>query len=331
MDVISLGKAKKVKKANDALDVRMGIGVKGSAADVASRVSLVEEADPKAGLVERIGKVSAHTAINLNKHNLQMNTYLNKGHTEHKEMVFDDFSDASGIDEVKSTGILHDTVSKTVKLQDGALSGELVLTAESSEDIPMLATVSMASNGSTTDKMSGPLEGGQLTGTTLLDGALSLSVIEAEVLEKEGTFESDVIDMGENFKTLSRLEATSVQSGETSIDWFTATSNDGVVFEEYLPLNTDGTIASTNHKFIKVKAVLRAEGVLVPRLVHDFTAEEASQFESNEYVTFDGALKLKTKYEQQMVVDETFVGEGTLLKAVIDKSKFKTIERVEAR
>lgn len=486
MDVISLGKAKKVKQVNDRLSGKMGAGPSGAKASVAERVTAIESLDPKSGIIERIGKVSAHTAINLNKHNLQMNSHLNKGKTGHKEMVFDDFSDASGIDMAKSSGVVHDTASKTVKVQGGASRGELVLTKEVSSEMPLLATVTMASNGNLNEEVDLSIEnfanneivlnkgalylkksyqgqnenialtavttassfvnanylpeyatngllglnnetktswtsaiseqnpwiqssfgefklikqirfvqrdtkangfyysrikdfrihfdggyydfiadntayvvnsGESLKEThwvdvTLPEGVISsyvrlqvlskhlvgsadyISIMELEIISeefeylKEGSFESGVIDMGDNFKVLSRLQETSLKEGASSIEWFTATSNNGVNFEEYLPLNTDGTIASTSHKFIKVKAVLKADGVLEPRVVHDFTAEEASQFEENEYVTFDGALKLKTEYEQQMVVDETYTGEGTLLKAAIEKNKFKGIQIV---
>lgn len=328
MDVISLGKAKKVGKLNKSLQGRLGQGVKGSVVDVAARVSAIEDLDPKAGLVKRIGDVSKHTAVNINKHNLRMQMRLDMAKSKLKDSVVDIFKDASGIDMGRSSGIFHDPAEKTIKLLEGVTSGELVLTPEQSEEVPILATVTLISAGAPSEKEGVPLTGGVTTDVELKEASLELIASEG-IVPKEGTFESSVIDLGDNFKELNRIEVSAIETGTSSVEWYTASSNDGSVFEEYLPINTDGTIASTSQRYVKVKAILKADGILEERVIHDFSAEEASQFEANEYVIFDGALKLKTQYEQEMVVDETYTGEGTLLKAVIDKSKFKSIESME--
>ena len=152
MDIISLGKAKKVKEKNDKTLTKMGVAPEGAALDVAARVTAIETLDPKSGIIERIGNVSAHTAINLNKHNLQIASYLNTGRSDYKAMVYEDFADASGIDMVKSTGIEHDAVSKVVKVVEGEATGEVVLNAEVTDEVPVLVTVSMASSGNGMDE-----------------------------------------------------------------------------------------------------------------------------------------------------------------------------------
>lgn len=329
MDIISLGKVKKVKEKNNKTLTKMGVAPEGAALDVAARVTAIEALDPKSGIIERIGNVSAHTAINLNKHNLQIGSYLNTGRSDYKAMVYEDFADASGIDMVKSTGIEHDAESKVVKVVEGEVSGEVVLNAEVTDEVPVLLTVSMASSGNGTDENQVVLEDAVQGDTSVESGVIRLSEDVSGIVAKEGVYESNVIDMGDNFKSLYRLNVTELTEGETSIEWHTATSSDGISFEEYVPLNMDGTIASTSGRYVKLKAILKADGQVVDHVIHDFTPEEASQFESNEFVTFDGALKLKTSYEQEMTVDETYMGEGTLLKAVIDRSKFKKIERLE--
>lgn len=331
MDIISLGKAKKVKEKNDKTLKKMGVAPEGAALDVAARVKAIEALDPKSGIIERIGNVSAHTAINLNKHNLQIASYLNTGRSDYKAMVYEDFADGSGIDMEKSTGVEHDAVSKVVKVVEGETTGEVVLSAEVTDEVPVLVTVSMASSGNGTDETPVVLEDAVQGSTTVESGVLRLTEDVSGIMAKEGVYESSVIDMGDNFKSLYRLNVTALTEGETSIEWLTATSNDGISFEEYVPLNMDGTIASTSGRYVKLKAILKADGQVVDRVIHDFTAEEASQFDPNEFVTFDGALKLKTSYEQEMTVDETYTGEGTLLKAVIDRSKFKSIESLEVK
>lgn len=329
MDVLSLGKAKKVKGVNDRVEDILGPDAPGSESDVHARVSLIEEMDPKAGLIEKIGRLSEHTAVNLNKHNLRMQMLLDLGKSGLSHSVVDTFKDASGIDMEQSTGIVHDEVTRIVKMEEGVTEAELVLNAEPTETPVMQVAISMVSKGSVRAEEKADFAEGIKDGVVLAEGKLTLVADESGHVPGEGTYESGVIDLGENFSALKSIQSTSVFPGTTGIGWWTSTSQDGITFEEHLPLNVDRTIASTSGRYVKVKAILKADGEIVSRVVHDFTAEEAVQFEENEFVVFDGALKLKTSYEQAMTFDETYLGEGTLLKTVIDKSKFKKIEKLE--
>ena len=331
MDIISLGKAKKVKEMNDRTLNKMGVDPEGESMDVAGRVAKIEALDPKAGLFPRIGEVSAHTTINLNKHNLQVGSYLNTARSEYSAMVYEGFSDASGIDMSKSTGIEYDVVRKVVKVIEGSNIGEVILNEELTNDPPVFVTVSIASDEDRLSENKITLEDEDQGDVLIENGVISLNKDVLGNVAKEGLFESSIIDMGDNFKKLYRLRTIEVNQGGTLIEWYTATSSDGVTFEEYMPLNMDGTIASTSGRYVKLKAILKSDGQMVQRAVYEFNISEELEFEASEFISLDGSLKLKTLYEQEMEVDENYVGEGTLIKTVIDRSKLKTIEGLEVR
>lgn len=63
--------------------------------------------------------------------------------------------------------------------------------------------------------------------------------------------------------------------------------------------------------------------------IYDFTANEKELFEKNDLVIFDGSAKLKNNYSIHMQTDASFTGTGTLLKVPIQKSNFKSVEKVE--
>lgn len=130
MDVISLGKAKKVGQLNKRLDERIGAGAKGDGVDVAGRVAQIEALDPKVGIVKRIGDVSKHTTTNLNKHNLRMQMHLDLQRSRLNESVVDTFSSTDSIEMSKSTGWTHE--SGVLRVAEDKARAVIVLKEEQS-------------------------------------------------------------------------------------------------------------------------------------------------------------------------------------------------------
>lgn len=60
-----------------------------------------------------------------------------------------------------------------------------------------------------------------------------------------------------------------------------------------------------------------------------FDNSDSTDFEPNEFVEFDGKMRLKTRYETPMVEDTTWTGEGKVYTATIDVTRFKKIESIE--
>lgn len=492
MDVISLGKAMKAKKAMKALNDRLGAGVKDIYADVKTRITAIEAKNPGVTLYNRVGEIEKNTAVNLNKHNLHINAVLNKSKFGLTDLVFDDFADASGMDATKSSGHTFDSVGKKFTIASGQTTAILVTTAESLPTVPQMATVSQVFNEQLTGSKPVDLSGGTIVDAEVVNGKIQLKLIESidngytddvtaimtnsnipspnavsantyyttcypwkafdkklveqnsywytypadlpvgghwlkydfgsgnkkqiqqislitelitagvygiknwefygsndditytqltsgthpnvgtkvvypfinnteyryyrlnvlgsyhpvpqyvlvtelEMMESAvqnfysplGFYESPIIDCGDNFKSLNKVENTLMVPVDTIVNLYTATSTDGITFSTYLPLNTDGTIASTSGRYIKIKVELIGNYTVNTRTINDFIATEVNQFQPNNYLILDGSAHMKVNYNDVMTVDPTFTDTGTLLKKTINKVSFKSIEKVE--
>jgi hypothetical protein len=109
----------------------------------------------------------------------------------------------------------------------------------------------------------------------------------------------------------------------------TATSTDGVTFTSYAPLNTDNTVASPTGRYIKFKVDMTGGGQVQNRLLMDYVAGDAGTYQTDAQVLFDGSMHLKNNYSDIMSLDTSFTDTGTLLRKSINKSSFKTIEKVQ--
>lgn len=327
MDILAMGKAMKAKKAMKKLHDRLGEGVKGNQANVRTRLEQIEALKPDQILTLRVSAMEEKTHINLNKHNLRLSTMSNHQKYRMKEMIFDDFLTADGIDSTKSSNITHDAASHKVTLATGQSVGELVTVAEP-VSVSRIA-VSMATSAGARDKASLDLSKGVFTNAEFVNGSLQIKKQTDTNFYLTGSYESSIIDLGDNFKSLYKVENTSVLS-TGSISFQTATSADGVIFSEYLELNSDGTIASPSNRYIKVKAILTGSGSVQERIVHDFLSGDRNAFQENDKIVFDGSAKLKTSHIEAMTKDATFT-EGSLFKVSIRKLEFKSIEKVEVK
>jgi hypothetical protein len=481
MDILSLGKAMKAKKAMKALNDRLGSGVEDIHPDVKTRLEALEAKDPGVTLYNRVGDVEKNTAVNLNKHNLHVNTILNKNKFGLTELAFDDFADASGVDASKSINILHDPIGNKVELgytseestaipklfsntssdggrafssstysdpansgayrvfdQNGSTvwhngngvgpefvgyefptkiainryaivaptdhypktwtfegsmdgsnwvvldskanynlpgsllytfdipnqteykmyrlyatavqrtdgfwfspstinmhkrvrneTGEIITTAELLTISPQMMTVSFAGNIQNTKTIPVDLTLGTHTNTELVSGKVQLKKADIVNFFASGSYESSIIDLGENFKSLYKLENTFTTPAGTTAKVYVASSQDGVTFTPYTILNSDNTIATPSGRYVKVKVELTSGYVLKEALVNDFLASESAKFQVNDKIVLDGSAKLKTAYSSQMVADTSYAETGSLLKVPINKEIYKSIEKVE--
>ncbi|WP_338749762.1 hypothetical protein [Bacillus sp. FJAT-52991] len=104
----------------------------------------------------------------------------------------------------------------------------------------------------------------------------------------------------------------------------------GVIASPTTPRTYDIVITYTTNFLRAPVEVLRltAGAQDVVKTEVGFDNSDGSDFESSDYILFDGALKLKTDYSSGVVKDETWVEEGTLLRKTIDTISFKCIEKV---
>ena len=196
MDVISLSKATKAKKAIKKLQDRLGMNgteqgkdVRDIYANVKTRLEELEKKDPHITLYNRVSEVEANTAINLNKHNLHINSILNKNKYGLTDLVFDDFGDDSGIDYSKSTGHEFDSVGRKVKIASGQTQAEVVTTAEETTAVPRMITVSQAFNEKLTSESQVDLVNGVHANIEVVNGKIQLKILQTQ----DGGYTNDVI------------------------------------------------------------------------------------------------------------------------------------------
>ena len=133
---------------------------------------------------------------------------------------------------------------------------------------------------------------------------------------------------GHTYLAICEMEMMTVTPGSSDFIIYTSTSSDNIAFSDWLPANADGTLNSPSARYIKIKAELQAGGNTVSNLVHDFTLGERTDFEADDQIIFDGSAKLKTQYNEEMIADANWTESGTLLRKTIDKTAFKSIEKI---
>ena len=70
------------------------------------------------------------------------------------------------------------------------------------------------------------------------------------------TWESRVIDLEIPFENYGRIQLNFTNPPACTVDTYTSTSSDGVAWESYQKIRGDGTIVSTNDRYIKIKLEL---------------------------------------------------------------------------
>lgn len=334
MDILSLAKANKAKRAIKKVNERIGTGIGMSYGSAKKRIEFLESKDPKVNPSARVSALETNTAINLNKHNLRVNALLNHKRYNMKDMIVDDFGDATGIDVAQSVNLSHDVANHLVKQLDGTKEATFVSTVENLLTAPDYIMISSVLGNNSTSNKAFDITRGVFTDVVINSGKLELAKSKegATDYKKTGAWLSEAIDMGDNFKRLMGISTTVNVPTETSLLVYTSTSADGVTYESFKPLNSDGTIASTSNRYIKIKLEFVGKPeVQAERNILDFVAADSSKFTASNFVTFDGALKVKTLFVTQMTKDATFTETGALMRAPLDRSLFKSINTIEVK
>lgn len=144
-----------------------------------------------------------------------------------------------------------------------------------------------------------------------------------------GVAELAVVDLGHYFKEISTVSTMKNIPNGTEIKIHTSTSSDMAIFSEWSLVDGNGNITSPQARYIKVKIEFIGNSVESNIKLNDFTSDEASKFEENEFIKFDNNLKLKVSYNTTANKDTSWTEDGSLYKYDIDKNKFKFIKAIE--
>ena len=168
----------------------------------------------------------------------------------------------------------------------------------------------------------------------LVNGKVQLTSIGVDSLgnniyKEEGTWTSNIIDIGDNFKDYGKLFASEVKQGNSSIKLETRTSDDGVTFDEWQTVASDGTINSTKRRRIQVRVTFYVgyDGVNL-YISQGNNADDAVNVFNNEFIDTSNGITLKHDYEFEMTKDASWTGEGELHRKLITRDEWSKIDKM---
>lgn len=175
---------------------------------------------------------------------------------------------------------------------------------------------------------------GDFINTEIVDGSLRLKIAEESsndepIYEKEGYWESKVLDMVDKFREYDKLAVTKTQYTKDLYKIETRTSDDGDNFNEYIALSASSHILSPMKRYIQIRITLYA-GLLSETIVlSEFDSpEDVNEWEDNTYIETDGALKLKREYQFEMEEDMSWSDEGSLHRKLVSRDEWRRIDRI---
>lgn len=179
-----------------------------------------------------------------------------------------------------------------------------------------------------------------LTGThsgTEIDpvtGYLQLKVKEVSanltnIYESEGTWTSDVIDLGDSFLEYGKVFTTEVSNGSSSIAVETRTSDDGATWEDWTAVAMDGTIQSVKKQMIQTRIKIFAGYQTDVYLISDFdNVADVDLLTPKDFIKTSNGLRLKRDYEFDMTLDTAWTGEGSLHRKLITRDEWVRIDKM---
>lgn len=321
MEIISYLKGKKAQA--DVKEVQKVIGqdsYKNGIRDIVDvwvdadeRISKLEQKHENDKLNDRIESLTELVAINLAKQHLLIGMQANKQRTDHNQLVFQDFDTTSDYVPTKSKNV--QLTPKGIKPTNALANAEVVLKPEPAHQLMKLfvQTAHSNANGLTIPLAIADIQ--HTEGVTVTGANVSLTKKDAEynVYESEGFIRFNPLITSESYTLNSALYNGTLQSA--NVIYYYALSEDGILFGEYQRL-LPGSVLS-NHVSIKI--------VFKNTVVSDGSKSyAAAKLTTTEHtVVADGSSKLKTSYARSLEKDETWEGEGTVLKHQVEMSEWK--------
>lgn len=178
------------------------------------------------------------------------------------------------------------------------------------------------------------LSKGNFIDTEIRDGKLQLKLLATDdsgngIYPDTGYWESEVIAIKDKIKAFKRISKNIEVKGTGTYKIYTRSSPNQSFWTPYVEINSDSTINSPPDSFAQVKIELFATRTDATRTIDDFNKNGKYD---NKYVNSSGGfLELKKDYGLTGVRNESWVGEGVLFSTLIEKSKFKKINKLGIR
>lgn len=148
------------------------------------------------------------------------------------------------------------------------------------------------------------------------------------IYAKNGTIEFTLIDLGQFYMKINKIDIAGSFPSTTSMKVYTCTSNNSISFSDYVALNPDGTINSPQARYLKLKIELTGGEEVLSILRNDFVNGDSIQFDADSEVTLDGSMYLKTSYEKNLIKDTNY-NDGFIFSSSI--GDYKKINKIEVK
>ncbi len=143
-------------------------------------------------------------------------------------------------------------------------------------------------------------------------------VVEAtEAVATEGVYVSQTIDQSALVNSEGIFQATKIELPNTTLTWYTATSDDGVTWDAYVAVTPGGAIASTLRRYIRYKIVFDSTAYLLTPTVTDVTVNwtvggGSSKFPSSISFVFDETLNM----DLDQIYADTVAGGSAIINSI---------------
>ncbi|MNC00556.1 hypothetical protein D3C81_737900 [compost metagenome] len=175
-------------------------------------------------------------------------------------------------------------------------------------------------------------ESGIRNNISLVDNVLILSVDKTTptgeyIYNETGSIEFKSIDLEQYYLQITKIDVSMSAAAGNTCKIYTATSMNRVTYEDYKEINSDGTINSTQGRYLNIKIEFIGKKDNVSFVKNDFKLEEKVDFIADDNIIFDDSAYLKTQYSNEML--KGTVQEGQIFTTTIEKSQFKKIDSLE--
>lgn len=322
MDIISYSKAKKAKYA--VREVNQHIGhtneykhgledVNDSYNTADERISNMENKASPATLNRKISEESARVMVNLNKHNLKVNSLLNATRYNLKNHLFDTFADDSTILYSESSNIQYNTSLKRIELIPGKASGTVVFKPISIGKQIEAFALSFEGSGLSLKNVPIPLD--EQNTYTNFDKDTKKIEVQKQVQSSNGTLvnvykeqaviETPVISLGKEINGISSIPLN------PNVDCYIKDSKNNITFSEYRKIDS---FPISCEPYVQLKFVLHAmEQSIQIKTNTDFTDVSSGHFFGS--LTSKLAPVLKRKFDIDVDSKTTTNSNGIIVNA----------------
>ncbi|MDT8975031.1 LamG domain-containing protein [Paenibacillus sp. chi10] len=147
-------------------------------------------------------------------------------------------------------------------------------------------------------------------------------------LARSGEWESEVIDLVDNYTAFRKLVSVQEIVGGAKVTILTKTSSDNRMWSPYAKLSGNSTIASPKARYVRVKIIIEADSST--RKVTEVEGFNGMiDYDKSEYIGIDkGFLKVNYTKEHDLTLDDSYKERGYVTSTKIYSKNLKRLNRI---